>query len=558
MTPDRAGRDLFVRVGGTKRWVALSSILGIITIGSGIGLLAMAIYLLTRSAALGAAASLSLTILGVRFFAVTRVVSRYCERYLGHLGTFRVLTRLRVWFFEKLVEGDSVALTNQRRGDVVAGLVDDVDTMQDRLLRVSSPPFVAFGTLAIGTATLLAINVRSAAILAAFFLAGAFVLPPIMWSRTRDLAARLLRLRARRLTEITELIDGLETLKIWGRTDRLSETIALLDKQESELTQKLAKIRALLDIAVLALSGLCVLAIVAAITETTTSISTIWWLTATPLIALASFEALGPLLSAPDHRAQTNAAASRILAIADSSSPQVQTPSSEPHLMQDGPTAPDIEVTNLSYSYSDASPIFVDASISIPFGSTVAISAPSGSGKSTFSELLLGLLPSPEGAISIGGHTPSELQGLQRPCIVAVLQDDHVFDTTIRDNLLVGDGDAGDPQLHAVCAVAGLQPFLDARMGGLDAAIGANGDLLSGGERQRLMIARALLADAPILLLDEATEHLEPALRSQLVNSILNARRGRTTIVLAHDADALASVDAVYDIDGGKFVARER
>lgn len=558
MTATRAGRDLFLRIGRTKRWVALSSVLGVLTIGSAIGLLAMAIYLLTRSAALGAAASLSLTILGVRFFAVTRVVGRYCERYLGHLGTFRVLTRLRVWFFEQLVEADSVVLANQRRGDVVAGLVDDVDTMQDRLLRVSSPPFVAFGTLAIGTATLLAINVRSAVILAAFFLVGAFVLPAIMWSRTRDLSARLIRLRASRLTEITELIDGLETLKIWGRTDRLSETMALLDKQEGELTQQLAKIRALLDIAVLALTGLCVLAIVAAITETTTSSSAIWWLTATPLIALASFEALGPLLSAPDHRAQTDAAASRILATADSPSSPLQTTTPKLPRAQDFPTSPNIEITQLSYSYADASPVFIDASLSIPFGSTVAISARSGAGKSTLSELLLGLLPPQEGTISIGGHKPSELRGLQRPCIVAVLQDDHVFDTTIRDNLLVGDGDARDPQLRAVCAVAGLQPFLEARVGGLDAAIGANGELLSGGERQRLMIARALLADAPILLLDEATEHLEPALRSQLIDSILDARRGRTTIVLAHDADALSSVDTVYDIDGGKFVARER
>ena len=161
MTAKRPGHELFRRIGGTRRWVAVSAVLGIITIGSGIGLLAMATYLLTRSALLGAAASISLTILGVRFFAITRVVGRYCERYFGHLGTFRVLTRLRVRLFKSLLMNDAVVLADQRRGDIVSGLVDDVETMQDRILRVSSPPIIAFGTLLIGVTALVAIAVET-------------------------------------------------------------------------------------------------------------------------------------------------------------------------------------------------------------------------------------------------------------------------------------------------------------------------------------------------------------------------------------------------------------
>jgi ABC-type multidrug transport system fused ATPase/permease subunit len=136
------------------------------------------------------------------------------------------------------------------------------------------------------------------------------------------------------------------------------------------------------------------------------------------------------------------------------------------------------------------------------------------------------------------------------------MQDDHLFDTTIRDNLLVGNGDATDTELLGVCRTAGLLPFIDARPGGLDAPIGPNGDDLSGGERQRLMIARALLADAPILVLDEATEHLEPSLRFEVLDAILASRKGRTTVMLAHEIDTLEQVDATYDLIDGTFVIR--
>jgi len=546
MTTTSPGRLLFKKIGRTHRWVTLSSLLGIIPIGSGIGLFAFALYLLTKSALLGTAASVSLTILGVRFFAVARVVGRYCERYLGHLGTFRVLARLRIWFFEQLIDTDSILVANQRRGDVVTGLVDDVDTMQDRLLRVSSPPFVALGTLLIAVAIMMAINIQSAAILAVFFLAGALILPPLLWSRTRHLSSKLIRLRAQRLTEATELIDGFETLTIWGRADQLSESIQHFDLQESRVSKELARIRALLSVAVIALTGMCVLVIVAVLQTTEVSAANIYWLAAVPLVALASFEALGPLLQAPDFRAQTDEAAARILAT-------VQTESVEPH---QAPTAPTIEISNLSFAYAKSLPIFVNASVTIPYGSIVAIAAPSGTGKSTLLDLLVGLLPCQSGTVSIDEFQPAQLQGLPRPCIAVVMQDDHLFDTTIRDNLLVGNGDATDTQLLDVCRTAGLLPFIDARPGGLDAPIGPNGDDLSGGERQRLMIARALLADAPILVLDEATEHLEPSLRFEVLDAILASRKGRTTVMLAHEIDTLEQVDATYDLIDGTFVIR--
>ena len=556
MTARRPGRELFRRIGGTRRWVAVSAALGIITIGSGIGLLAMATYLLTRSALLGAAASISLTILGVRFLAITRVVGRYCERYFGHLGTFQVLTRLRVRLFKSLLMNDAVVLADQRRGDIVSGLVDDVETMQDRILRVSSPPIIAFGTLLIGVTALVAIAAETAIILAVCFLIATLVLPPLMRSRTKNQAAELVRLRANRLTEATEFLDGLETLSIWGREDLLVQSLDRFDQRETAVTRQLAFTRALLDAAVVLLTGTCAIAIVIALKSINVTNAEIWWIAATPLIALASFEALGPLLATPEHRARTNEAAARILTLADLSLPTTTEDGPLRPVDLDLPKNPAITIEGLSYSYPDNSPIFTNASLTIPFGSTVAIVAPSGTGKTTLLQLLLGFLPCRSGMISIGGIAPTEFASRDRPPVAAVMQFDHVFDTTLRDNLLVGDGDASDERIREVCAIAGLLPFLEARPEGLDAPIGANGEQLSGGERQRLMIARALLADAPILLLDEATEHLEPGMRASIVDAILAARAGQTTVILAHDSDAISRADVVYEISSEAFITR--
>ncbi len=556
MTAKRPGHELFRRIGGTRRWVAVSAVLGIITLGSGIGLLAMATYLLTRSALLGAAASISLTILGVRFFAITRVVGRYCERYFGHLGTFRVLTRLRVRLFKSLLMNDAVVLADQRRGDIVSGLVDDVETMQDRILRVSSPPIIAFGTLLIGVTALVAIAVETAIILAVCFLIATLVLPPLLRSRTKNQAAELVHLRANRLTEATEFLDGLETLSIWGREDLLVQSLDRFDRRETAVARQLAITRALLDAAVVLLTGTCAIAIVIALGSINVTNAEIWWIAATPLIALASFEALGPILATPEHRARTNEAAARILTLANLSVPAATELAPQRPIDLEFPNNPAITIEDLSYSYPDNSPIFTNASLTIPFGSTVAIVAPSGTGKTTLLQLLLGFLPCRSDMISIGGIAPSEFASRNRPLVAAVMQFDHVFDTTLRDNLLVGDGDASDERLREVCAIAGLLPFLEARPGGLDAPIGANGDQLSGGERQRLMIARALLADAPILLLDEATEHLEPEMRASIVDAILAARAGQTTVILAHDIDAISRADVVYEISSEAFITR--
>lgn len=547
-------RRLLRTVGGSGRWIAASAALGIVTIGAGIGLVAMAAYLLTRSAFAGAAVTLSLVILGVRFFAVTRVVARYCERYVGHLGTFRVLTRTRVWLYESLLPLSPAGLVDRGRGDIVTGLVDDIETMQDHILRVAVPPLVAIGSLAIGGAVLTRLDPVLGAILVGVFVVTGLVLPEFLRTATRLDAAALVRIQARRMTITTEYLEGLTDLVAWGRTDLLTDEIARLEEIEANIRRRLALARAVSNAAIVVLTGACAIAIIAVIPSLTGIAARQYWFAAAPLVAIATFEALAPLVASRDIAARTAAAAGRVLDIAEAPAPGAITPSTPPPATPSVsiPTTPSIEFEHVDFRHPGGPVILADASFTIPFGRTVVITAPTGVGKSTIVDLLLGFRTIDRGRILFGGVDIDRIdRQSDAPRIIAVLQDDHVFDTTIRDNLLVGNGEASDEEILASSDVAGFRDVIESRDAGLDSPIGENGALLSGGERQRLMIARAVLADAPVLVLDEATEHLEPTRRRSVIASVLDAREGRTTIVLAHDAGAIERADAVYRLEDG-------
>jgi ATP-binding cassette subfamily C protein CydC len=190
----------------------------------------------------------------------------------------------------------------------------------------------------------------------------------------------------------------------------------------------------------------------------------------------------------------------------------------------------------------------------IPGGSTVAIVGPSGAGKSTIANLLLRFWDYPSGSIRLAGIELRDLAAADaRRAVAVVAQHDHLFDTTLRDNLALGDADADDERLWAACAAARIDATVRALPQGLDTRAGEDGNRLSGGERQRIMIARALLTDAPILILDEATAHLDDGTRQAVLSGVTRWRRGLTTIVITHDADALSDVDLVFEMRRGRL-----
>jgi ATP-binding cassette subfamily C protein CydC len=275
-----------------------------------------------------------------------------------------------------------------------------------------------------------------------------------------------------------------------------------------------------------------------------------------PLTAIASFEAVQPLALALQQLQANQAAGKRLFelidatpAVADGGHPNVG------RVLY--PATFDVEVRNLRFCYAPSEPPALDGvSFSVPHGGSVAIIGPSGSGKSTIVNLLARFWDYQEGQILIGGRDLHEYGAdAVREMLAVVPQEVHLFNATLRDNLIVANPDATDEQVEAACTMAQMHDFIQGLPQGYDTLIGENGLLLSGGERQRLAVARAILKDAPILILDEATANLDALTEQRLMDALEPFMRGRTVLVISHRRMARAHVDHVITLENGRVVA---
>lgn len=552
-----AASRLLARVGGHRRWILASSALGIVTTSAGIALMGTATYLLTRSAFDTIGISLSLAILAVRASAVTRVVARYVDRYVGHLGTFEVLTRLRSWLYGTLASDDDRVIRARDRGAVVTALVDDVDTMQDHLLRVAVPPWVAVGTLAIAAIATAMIDPR-AGLVAIVILAVSTVLLQVTQRRaTSESEARLIDVRARRMALAAEFLDSLDELSVWDRTDVLTDRIAELDREDATIRRRVASSTAVHSAALsMAIAG-AVIAATALVADRVDPMDRHWWIAALPVMVLAASDCLPAVLGAARAASSTERAAGHLLDLVGSKAPPSgETPTSLRPTTNDVQSGLVLDAVDLRHPGGPT--ILAGVDLRIEPGSVVWISGPSGVGKSSVVALLTGLLPPDAGTVTLDGVEVGSLDRSIHSPIAAALQHDHVFDSTIRDNLLVADGSASDARLDDAATLAGLREFLSERPGALDAATGADGSELSGGERRRLVLARAFTADAAVLVLDEPLEHLDPTRGRAILGSIIERRRDRITIVLTHEPPVGIPADLSLELRDGAFHRLDR
>jgi thiol reductant ABC exporter CydC subunit len=551
------GRRLLGIAGRHRWWILATAGLAFLTTGSGIGLIALAAYLISRSALVSTTTDLALIITGVRAFAITRVVSRYLERYVGHLGTFRTLTRIRVWFFRGIEPLAPAVLADERRGDLLARISDDVDTLQDMSLRVAVPPLAAALTTAVAAVVLGWFNPLLAVVLVVFLVTCGVVLPLARRRLVREPAGDALRASAQVTTTVVECLDGISDLVAAGRPDLLVDRVERATDRQLAADRSLARARAVTTAAAALLTGSCAVVVLAIGTSMVRS-GTMGGVTLAvlPLVAIVAFEAVQPLALAFEHLDRSKVAAQRLFDLVDRE-PAVLDPA-EPVAAAalSARTGPAVEFHDVSFTYPGSHrPVLAGASFTVPNGARVALVGPSGSGKSTIVDLLLRFRGPTSGTIAVHGcDTATARAGDVRDQVAVVAQHDHLFDTTVRDNLLLGDGDAGDDRLWAACEAAAFDDVVRSLPRGLDERMGEDGDRLSGGERQRLMVARALLTDAPILVLDEATAHLDPATRTRMLDGVARWRPNGTTIVIAQDAAALDGVDAVLRVADGRVV----
>ena len=534
-----------------RTWIALGVLLSTATIGASVGLMAVSAYLISKAVLVTEVTDLSLAITGVRFFAIARAALRYAERYITHLATFRILAHLRVWFYRSVEPLAPAGLAGHRSGDLLARIIADIETLENFYVRVIVPPVAAALVTALACLILGLFDARLAMALLAFLVLTGVALPLAARWLSRQPAAATIATRAGLNAALVDEIQGLADLLAYGQERAQQARTLAASAQLNQAQERLATIRGLAN-------GLAALfTSLAALTVLLLAIPLVRggqidgvFLALIPLTAIASFEAVQPLSQALQYLEASQAAARRLYEIIDAP-PQV----SDPQHPLPPPASFDIAVDDLSFAYAPGEPLALHGvTFAIPAGSRIAIVGPSGSGKSTLANLLLRFWDYEQGHIRLGG---GELKAFAadevRAAIGIVPQQTHLFNATIRDNLALADPDLTDEGMIAACQQAQIHDFIASLPAGYDTWIGENGLRLSGGERQRLAIARAIVKDAPLLILDEATTHLDAVTERRLWTALAEFMAGRTVIIIAHRLTGLEGVDQILHLERGRL-----
>ena len=534
--------------------VALTVLLGVATVASNVGLLATAAYVISAAVLVPFLGTLAIPIYLVRLFGVSRAGARYAERMVSHNLTFKLLANLRTWFYARIEPLAPARLLRYRSGDLLSRIVKDVEELENVYLRVVSPVLVA---AMISTLTFLLFYVFDP--LLALFAFGSLMatgvgVPLLVRWLSRGLGRRQLELRAELNARIVDGIQGAQDLLAFGQEDDQQRDIAALNRKLGRVQGRMGFITGLQDALSDLMMNLTMLAIlVLAIPQVTGGEIRGVYLAVLALVILGSFEAVQPLGMAFQFLGRSVGAGERLFELVDAE-PEVTDP------VQPLPPPVDctLELDRVGFCYEPGGPpVLEDVTFVVEPGKRVAVVGPSGAGKSTLANLILRFWDPSSGRVRLGGHDVREYsQDDLRDLIGVVAQDTHVFNDTLRGNLLLANPEATDADLRRVVEQAQLSDLVERLPEGLDSPLGEQGLKLSGGERQRISVARALLKDAPLLVLDEPTANLDPMTERELLIAAYGLMHDRATLVITHRLVNMEDMDEILVLDEGRIVER--
>ncbi|MFE3455349.1 thiol reductant ABC exporter subunit CydC [Nonomuraea sp. NPDC059194] len=545
---------------------------------AGVGLTASAAWLITRAAEQPPLAALSVAIVAVRAFATSKGVFRYAERLTGHDVALRAQATTRERLYESLIPPKQ-----PRHGgaDLLSRMVDDTDAVQDLLVRCLLPATAALITGVAAVTVALAVQPAAALVLLAGLVVAGVLLPTATAAAARRWSARIAPARAALAERVADLVHGSADLAAYGAGDRALADALDADAALSALERRQARVHAAALAVGVLVQGLTVVAIVLLAQSTGAgSVAT----AVLALTALVSFEPVLPLAAAGERYAGIAAALRRLKEVG--SVPPAVTEPALPAAVPDGPLTVEIDdlvvrharpgspTAELSGPGSDSVAgkpsepgsdsaagkgrglAAVDGvSLTLTPGKRVALVGPSGAGKSTLLAALMRLVEPESGTIRVNGADLTTLDSDDvRVLMTGLTQDPYIFQTTLRDNLRLAGPDSTPEEQERAVRRARLDGWV--KRTGWDTELGEDGRTVSGGQLQRLALARALLNDPPVLLLDEPAEALDEATADELITDLLDVTHGRTTLLVTHRLRGLEQVDEIVVLEHGKVVQR--
>ena len=531
----------------------LAVLAGTAGMASAVALSGVAAWLIARASQRPDVVALGVAPVAVRLFGVSRSVLRYCERLVSHDTALRGMGALRTRLYEALAAARTDTVAGLRRGDVLARVGSDIDAVGDLVVRAYLPATVA---AVLGAATSVGVGLVywPAGLILATCLLLSGLGAPLATIRSARMAEQARQRQATELSaEVLAVLEGAPELMVCGRLADSMHQVASREENLVHLRDRAAvpaAIAAALDVAAMGMAvvGNLVIGVGAVAAGRLAPV----WLAVIVLVPLAAFEAISALGPASVQLVRSAGAACRIVELIETAETSASAGAAVCPDARKLPTpsahGPRLRARNLSVGWPGGPVVAEGIDLDLRVGSRVAIVGPSGIGKSTLLATLAGLLEPRGGTLTLDGVPPWQVarsQAAARVCLTA--EDAHVFHTNVLENLRVARGDVTPAEARQLLDQAGLGDWLEALPDGVETVVGTDAATLSGGERRRLLLARALAAPAPLMLLDEPGEHLDATTADRLVADLLTvgARQGRGTLLVTHRLSSLAHADEV-------------
>jgi ATP-binding cassette subfamily C protein/ATP-binding cassette subfamily C protein CydC len=530
--------------------LTLAALAGATAEAAAIALMSTATWMIVRAAAQPPIAALGLAIVGVRAFALARPVLRYLERLAGHDSALAALVTLRERVYAALARSRPGRLPG---GDVLSRVVSDVDAVQDLLLRCLLPAVIAVGSGALAIVLCWLLYPTAGALLLAGLFLAIVVVPLATYGIVRRFAVSEARVRAQLARRSLDLIDGAAELSAYGADHIALAAADGVAHRLARIQRATAHLEAVATATTLAIQAATTLSVL--IVSTHHDVRPIL----IPVLTLTCLTAFEPTMLLPLAARQlitVTAASQRLVEVFDTP-PEIIDPA-HPHPLDPGPVTVDLHDVRVRYS-ADRPPALDRIRLHIGPGQRIAVVGPSGSGKSTLLAALARQVDHEAGTVTVNGHDVRTLATDDvRARLIGATQDAYVFHASLRDNLMLARPAATPAELTNAVRRARLQDWIETLPAGLDTVVGHDGASMSGGQRRRLVLARALLSDPDVLLLDEPLEGLDAATAGTVWSETLAATRGKTTVLVTHRLAGLDTVDQIIVLDQGRIAQRGR